>query len=81
MESTPMTVYFKDGLQEVIMLELVRSATLSDLRKKLIEKGVKPDKYHKYISNGKVLREEIPLQYQRPSSEPFDVHRIDMGIN
>ena len=64
MEDTPMTIYIKQGLDEAIMLEVKPSDVLADVKKKLIEAGGKVDKYTKFIANGRVVREDVPLQYQ-----------------
>ena len=65
MDSRKMNVFVKDGLlQETIMLEVDSSATLSDLQKKLAEKGVKTDHSNKFISNGKILRPTMLLALQ-----------------
>lgn len=64
MDSTPMTIYVTHGIDETILLEVNPSDTLAEVKKKLIEKGAKASKYTKFISNGKVLRGDIPLPYQ-----------------
>ena len=59
-----MTIKIKQGLEENIMLKVNPSDTLTELKKKFIEKGGKVDKYTKFIVNGRVVREDIPLRYQ-----------------
>ena len=41
MDSDTMTLYVNDSLQEIIMVEVSR--TLIDVKKKLMEKGARPD--------------------------------------
>ena len=61
MDSDTMTLYVQDGLQDIIMVEVSRSATLTDVKKKLLEKRARSGRDPKYIANGKVVREDKPL--------------------
>lgn len=64
MDSAPMTIYIKQGLEETIMVEVNPSDTVTEVRKKLLEKGGKVDKSTKFIANGRVVKEHVPLRYQ-----------------
>lgn len=59
-----MTVDVTDGILDSVMIEMSASDTLADMRKKLTEKGARVSKFQRFISNGKALREDVPLGEQ-----------------
>ena len=61
MDSTPIKFHIKQGLEDAFMLEVNPSDTLTEVRKKLLAKGSKVDRYTKFIANGRIVREDIPL--------------------
>ena len=46
------------------MLKVNPFDTLTEVKKQFIEKGGKVDKYTKFVANGRVVREDIPLRAQ-----------------
>lgn len=73
-----MTLYVKDGLQDIIMVEVSRSATLDDLKKKLNEKEGTKYALGRYIHNGKIICGFVPLYDQgvKHGSQLFSISPI-----
>ena len=71
-----MIIYVNDALDGLMMLELSSSATLTDVKKKIAEKGGRTDKNTKYIANGKAVSGSQRLRDQgvKAGSTLYPVH-------
>ena len=59
-----MTIYVNDGYQGENKLEVAPSDTVSEVKRKLIENGARPDRFYKVIANGRILEEATSLESQ-----------------